>query len=276
MNRERSFPSFAAALVCLVGLGCGEVAPKAAPTAPNPPSETPPPSPTTPTTPPDTARGDTVTPADTSGPSTTDTGPTPVPAQLVLSPIRDALLSQLNPDLNYGDRIELSGGTWTASGTSYSIRSLIAFDLSALPADAADVVGHLDLYAETTARLYGQGIYNNEPPGHSTLTAPNAFRLRRTLDPWDEATVTWNTQPSADPASSVWQPSSNAPDQDYLQIDVTPPIVDAIAAGATEVSLRLHQDVEVEYGEVTFATSDHTDPALHPVLTLDYVVPGTP
>jgi hypothetical protein len=121
--------------------------------------------------------------------------------------------------------------------------------------------------------MYGQGLYNNEVPGHSTLTSSNAFRIRRTLDAWDEATVTWNTQPAADPGASVLQPSSTAPDQDYLQIDVTGLIGDALAAGSTEAGFLLHLDAETYYAEVTFASADHTDAGLHPRLIIDYLVP---
>jgi hypothetical protein len=252
-------------LVCLVG--CTEVSLVPDDTKSTEPSSTPTPTPT------ETSWPDPETPT-TEASGTGDTGVPLVPAQLVRAPSRDAFVLESAPDSNYGTRIELTAGTWTSSGVPYSLRSFIAFDLGALPAEATDVVAHLDLYAETTSTLYGQGVFNSEPPGHSTLSAPNTFRLRRALDPWDEATVTWNTQPSGDPSLSVGQPSSVAPDQDYLQIDVTALVVDAIAAGETEASLLLHQQTEAHYGEVTFATSDHTDPALHPVLTLDYLVPA--
>lgn len=273
MNLACLRSSFIIGLVCLAGVGCNEIAL----VTNGKDTTTPPTSPTTDlpdTTTPDPTTVDETGDSGTTGPGTTDTGVPMVPGQLVLGPSQDALVVQNNPDVNYGDWIELSAGTWTASGIPYSIRSLFAFDLAALPVDATDVVAHLDLYAETTSRMYGQGVFNGEPPGHSTLTASNAFRLRRTLDPWDETTVTWNTQPAVDPVVSVWQASSTAPDQDYLQIDVTPLVLDAIAAGETEASWVLHQAVEVHYGEVTFATGDHTDPALHPRLTLDYGVPA--
>ncbi len=234
------------------------------------------PSVTDDTTPPaDTdAEQDSAGPADTA--DTAAPGPALVAGQLVLTPSRDALLSELNPDLNYGTRIEMSGGTWTASGVPYTLRSLVAFDLISLPADATDVVAHLDLYAETTAPLYGQGIFNGEPLGHSNLSAPNAFVLQRTIFPWEELTVTWNTQPAVDKAVSVSQPSSKAPTDNYLQIDVTPLVTAALAAGETAASMRLQQEVEVHYGQVTFAAREHTDVALHPVLTVDYMVPAVP
>ncbi|MEZ4242030.1 MAG: DNRLRE domain-containing protein [Myxococcota bacterium] len=226
-------------------------------------------SPTTPTTP--TPTIDTATTTTTP----TDTGTrTGTPEQQVLAPIRDAMVIENRPTTNYGERIELSCGAWTEGGVPYTVRGLVAFDLSGLPPDAFGIVATLDLYAETTSRMYGQGITNSLPPGHSNLSSSNAWRIRRTLDPWDELTVTWSNQPAADGNAVVQEPGTSLSDLDYLGIDVSGLVADALAAGDGEASFLLHLANESYYAEVTFGSGDHSDPALHPVLTLDYLVPG--
>ena len=197
---------------------------------------------------------------------TGDTGTAPVPEELSVRASRDALLLERDPDDNFGHRIEFSSGAWTWSHVPYRVWSVVAFELSDVPADAVDVVAVLDLYAETTSSLYLQ-------VGHSPLTVSNASYLRRTLDPWEETTVTWNTRPGVTTDGEVLLPMSNTFDEDYLGIVVTEMVNDALASGLTEIGFMLQLEREEPYAELMFASSDHDEPLHHPRLRVRYQEP---
>ncbi|MBD3399975.1 MAG: DNRLRE domain-containing protein [Candidatus Coatesbacteria bacterium] len=104
----------------------------------------------------------------------------------------DTYVYRATPDDNYGNE----AGMYVSSTTQCEDVTLLAFDLSALPAGGAVRSAWLELYLTTV----------NEP-------APVLLEL--VSEPWDEETVTWNTRPAyddtfqaaADPqADSWWDP----------------------------------------------------------------------
>ncbi|MEZ4921034.1 MAG: DNRLRE domain-containing protein [Saprospiraceae bacterium] len=122
---------------------------------------------------------------------------------VVLNPtttdIDDATIVLLSPDVNYGDDDELSVYTWTHNGELNKTRSLLRFDMSAIPAEAEILDATLILY------------FNTVSTNGSQHSGENNYYIQRVVSPWDEETVTWNSQPFTTQLNRVEVPEPPTP-----------------------------------------------------------------
>ena len=113
---------------------------------------------------------------------------------------------------NFGDVNQLPVTSWTFSSTPGTIRSLVQFDYSQIPAGAQILNAELSLYAIDSQVGHGQ---------HSTLSGSNSAWIERITSPWNESTVSWNTQPATTTLNRVALTASVSQTQNYTGIDVT-------------------------------------------------------
>lgn len=159
---------------------------------------------------------------------------------------------------NYGNYVGLHAIAWTNSGAQSDVRSLLRFQLELLPEGAEIIDARLSLYHDNES---------NELQ-HSSLSGPNTALLRRVIEPWEEQTVIWATQPSTTSADEVVIPATTSPTQDVLDVDVTQLVIAMIENGNFGFMLRL-QD-ESYYRRMVFASSDHPNRDLHPKLVVTH------
>ncbi len=157
---------------------------------------------------------------------------------------------------NYGNADHMHINAWTWSGQVVRFRSLLAFDLQQIPANAEIV--RADLY-----------LYHHPGQPHNPLTGSNACRVNRITSSWDEQSVTWNNQPSVSTANEAYIPGSTSSSQDF-QVDVTALVQDMISDPAASHGFAIRLETEATFRQMTFATSDHIDPSLHPRLVITY------
>jgi hypothetical protein len=180
----------------------------------------------------------------------------------------DAILHGLpdEADNNYGDNAQFAADAWTFSGNPGVVRSIINFDLSAIPAGSTIISAELSLYAWDTNTAFGQ---------HSTLSGPNDCWLQRVTSSWNESTVDWNTQPTTTATNQVSLPASVSATQDYLSIDIAAMIQDMVDNPGTSFGFMLRLQDETYYRRMNFASSDHPNAALHPKLVICYSLDST-
>lgn len=174
---------------------------------------------------------------------------------------KDALLHGLSSEANtnFSSNNQLSANTWTYNGPVGTVRSVLEFDLSGVPAGSTITSAELSLY----------GIGDNSGfGGHSTLSGSNEAWIQRVTSVWDEATVTWNNQPSVSVVNQVPLAASVGLDDDYIDVDVTALTQDMLNSGNFGYMIRLQ--TEDYYRRLNFASSDHTDPLMHPKLKVCY------
>ncbi len=177
---------------------------------------------------------------------------------------KNALLVSSSPDLARPDFAEFGVNAWTNGGVPLYFRSLIEFDLSAIPAEANIVEATLNLY-------YAPGGTGE----HANTMGSNESLLMRVTESWDKTTVTWNNQPTTTSDNQVLIPNSINPTQDYLGIDVSQLIRDAKQLGNYGFLLKLA--TEQHYRRLTFASGDYADDTKHPELIVKYTTEaGTP
>ena len=188
--------------------------------------------------------------------------------QLVLQPDadkgKDALFSSGGPTTKYGNIEDLFISThisWTIS------RVAIQFDLSSIPENATIQQANLYLYFNPTS-IYLDLNRNNT--GHLGY---NDFLVQRATTPWDESTVTWDTQPQSTSTNQIHVPFATSKTQNYI-IDVTQLIQEMVSNPANNYGFFLRHLGEnpVEEKYTFLASSDHPNSALHPKLEVRYVV----
>ncbi len=182
-------------------------------------------------------------------------------ATVILQPLaadaKDAEIWSLEPTTNFGDYPELKANAWTWSGLNGIQRALLYFDLSSIPADAVIVSAQLSLYAE-------------DSPDTQFHSGDNDSWLKRITSPWEEFSVTWNTQPSTTSIHQADLPQSSAPYQDYLNINVKNLVKDMINDPGGNFGFMLQLQNESPYRRLTFRSSDQDEPSENPKLVITY------
>ncbi|WP_170299169.1 DNRLRE domain-containing protein [Larkinella terrae] len=180
---------------------------------------------------------------------------------------KDALFSSGSPTIVYGNVQDLffSAVDNTIPIVSRAIsRSAVQFDLSSIPENSVIQEAHLFLYFNPTSPYLSLGGNNT---GH---VGDNAFFIQKTTTPWDESTVTWETQPQSTTVNQVSVPAASSPTQDYV-IDVTKIVQDMVNNKATDYGFFMRHQIETPEKVTFIASSDHPNAALHPKLEVNYV-----
>ncbi len=157
------------------------------------------------------------------------------------------------------DGTEFIANAWTWNGVPGNGRSAIEFDLSDIP-NNADVL-HADLFLFAAM---------NPPSGnHSNRDGSNTALLQRITSDWTENTLIWQNQPSTTTDNEVIIPASSDPLQNY-QIDITRLVEDIIEDGKPNYGFMFRLVNENYYRRMNFATSNHPDTTLHPILIVEF------
>lgn len=164
----------------------------------------------------------------------------------------------LSPDSNSTD---LGADQWTCGGAPCELRSLLHFDLSALPTNSIIQYAKLSLFSNP------QQSNGNVALGPMYGTS-NACELLKITSPWQLANITWNNQPSYTSTDVVLLNQSLTNNQDYLNIDVTNLVQDWINQPASNFGWMMKMVSQTYYNSMIFCSSDFADPAKRPILEI--------
>ena len=192
------------------------------------------------------------------------------PLKLVLQPGpeagKDAMISNLQPDQNFGDHkyfeaTFLSEPVLTVMRLN---RSLIFFNLNQLPKSATIRKVMLRLSCEVPV------------PFDSTLLA-NTGRftggvLQQVTEPWDEYKVTWNNQPASTELNQVLV-YPFVRNVNFIELDVTRLFVPVNVTDMPNHGIKFKLIPENSFPGFRFASSDHPNIALRPMLIIYYTLP---
>ena len=134
---------------------------------------------------------------------------------------KDALLSLLNTDKNYGNSEDIHLYGWTVSGQFVTHHILIDFDLSSLPEGSNIDRALISLYYNPSS--FYQMSY------HPHNSGDNSFTVSKITESWDEMSVTWNNAPSASEVNQVHVENRPGNTVNYDNIDITDLIKDKYA-----------------------------------------------
>ena len=168
---------------------------------------------------------------------------------------KDAEIYDQAPNNNYGNGAE----TWVSSVSNDTTRTLLRFNMDAIPAGA---------------RILGATLSLDRQSGSGADQPVSAHRIR---NPWSEDSVTWNSRETG----TNWDTAGG--DFDSMAVATTPvgPVnqryewsITPLAQGWVDGSypnygVALVAAIAGMAGE-RFYTSDHADPTRHPRLTITY------
>jgi len=197
--------------------------------------------------------------------------PPPVSSALP-SPAHTIVLSPSNNPYEFGlglyngkdwsnaTSIEEPLAAWTIGGIPVTLRDIVKFDLSSIPANAT--IGKADLF------LFSDTIPQNGNLVDANFGNNNAFVVQQVAKAWDPPTLTWFNQPQGLTDNQVIIPSTKSP---FLTADVNVKnIVTSMLANNTNYGFRLMLQNEVIYTSRIFCSSYYADSTRHPRLVIGY------
>jgi hypothetical protein len=148
-----------------------------------------------------------------------------------------------------GNRPDLPIEAWTNGGGAFTVRGLVKFDLSSIPANATIVSANLYLYSYPSPTLNGNFTDAN-------FGTNNVLLVRQVTSNWTPGTTNWFNQPSTATTNEVIVPQANQPVQD-LNLDVTS-MVGSMISGNANYGFFLQLQTEATYNSRIFVASFNT------------------
>lgn len=180
-----------------------------------------------------------------------------------------ATIDSISPaDMNFANDTVLwmKDWTWNAIGRSGgTVRSLLCFTgLDSIPQNATIL--------SATLRLYGTNADRNTSyPGAPSGFYANTVVVQQVIYPWDENTVTWNTQPTTTTANQFTLPQSTSEYNWNCSVSNSNLVamVQSMVSG-NNYGFLLKLQNEAHYRNLAFSSSDCSDSTLWPELEVTY------
>jgi len=164
---------------------------------------------------------------------------------------KDAEIRQTRPDTNFGTATAMYVNSGSFAGINS--RALIEFPLNQIP------VGKII----TSARVYWML--------GDTIKYPKWHIYSRIIEPWDELTVTWNTQPNVTTENMARLLIPNVDGGDHADFDITALVKDAYNLRQPSLGLRIQCEIQDDPdGPNMFYVPREGEPQWRPYLVIQY------
>ena len=182
------------------------------------------------------------------------------PKTLTLQPSNNSKEGHTDTYTNMGGTgdTEMFIGSWTIGG-QVNWRQLLTFDFSQIPSNSTILSAELHLYAMPDPHG-GDGVN-----AHSGIA--NACYIERVTGAWNFTAMTWANHPTTIATNRAVIPQSISASEDAI-VDVSALVKDMLANGNYGFKLTLQN--EVYYNLRQYASSYHSNAALHPKLMITY------
>ena len=161
-------------------------------------------------------------------------------------------------DGNSGSIDQFKCLAWTIGGVPVYSRTLIRFDgLSVIPDGSSVLYAKLFLFGLSSSPIHlpeGNSYYPGSP---YNIYGPNGVNVQRIISPWDEGTVTWNTQPSSTTDDQSKIQASNAQWNYNASADVTKMVRYFLANPSANYGFLLSLINETPYHSMGFCSSEY-------------------
>ncbi len=175
-----------------------------------------------------------------------------------LIPSQTGLVNSDYPTTNYFHHPDFIALAWSSA----VFRSLIQFDFSVIPSNAAIDSSFLSLF------------WHPSGSGNAGHSGTNASYLQRVTSLWASNSVSWNNQPTISTTNEVSLSTSTLSNQNYPNINVLPLIQDMMSFGNNGILLRLQSETSAK--SMLFASLYNSDSTKLPKLKVCYhQIPGT-
>ncbi len=185
---------------------------------------------------------------------------------LSLQPANNPLELQIytynGQDVGYSGALDIPVAAWTVNSIPITIRELIKFDLSSIPANATIISANLYLYSYPAPTLNGNFVDANYGTNNTLL-------VQQVTANWSAATVKWSNQPATTTTNQVIVASTTQSQLD-LNLDVKKMIASMVSSSANYGFMLKLQNENI-YTSRLFVSSYNTAHATkHPKLVVVY------
>ena len=188
---------------------------------------------------------------------------------------KDAMISNLEPDKNFGDHkyFEATFLSESILTVMRSNRSLIWFNLNQLPKSA--IIRKVVLRLSYDIPIPFDSTYINTNTDPSTGIVWFGAVLQKILEPWEEYTVTWNTQPKTTELGQVYI-SPFIKNANFIDVDVTslyvPTAISTDMMDARNYGMFFKLWPTERFPGFRFASSDFPEAGMRPKLIIYYTL----
>jgi K319-like protein len=165
------------------------------------------------------------------------------------NPTEWTLALELNTNYTSIAQADIMAATWTRNSNLFTVRCLLKFDLSAIPANATIQSANLYLYSYPSPTLNGNFTDAN-------YGSNNSMFVQQVTSNWSPGTLTWSNQPSASTTNQVSVPTTTQSQLD-LNLDVTA-MVSSMVSGNANYGFLMKLQNEQTYTSRIFVSSHNT------------------
>jgi hypothetical protein len=183
---------------------------------------------------------------------------------------KDAMISNLDPDKNFGDYkyFEATFLTEPILTVMRSNRSLIFFNLDSLP--KSSIIQKVILRLSYDLPIPFDNTYVTDTYPAAGIIWYGGV-LQQIVEPWEEYKVTWNTQPKTTETNQVFIPPFIR-NTNFIDVDVTGLFVPATASILPNNGMLFRLWPTDKFPGFRFASSDFTESGMRPMLTIYYTL----
>jgi hypothetical protein len=186
---------------------------------------------------------------------------------------KDAMISNLNPEKNFGDHkyFEATFLSESILTVMRSNRSLIWFNPDSLPKSAVIKKVTLQLSYDLPIPFDSSYVTNTDP---NTGVAWYGGVLQQVIEPWEEYKVTWNTQPKTTELNQVYL-SPFVRNINFIEVDVTRLFVPSITTDPVNYlnyGMLFRLWPTDKFPGFRFASSDYPVATMRPKLSIYYTI----
>ena len=178
------------------------------------------------------------------------------------NPFEMQLITYNGQDVGYAGGIDIPVCAWTINSIPITLRELIKFDLSSIPANATIVSANLYLYSYPAPTVNGNFVDAN-------YGTNNTLFVQQVVANWAPTTVKWSNQPATTTTSQVIVPSTTQSQLD-LNLDVKNMVSSMVSSNANHGFMLKLQNEAIYTSRIFVSSYNTTHTSKYPKLVVVY------
>ena len=178
------------------------------------------------------------------------------------NPLEFQILTYNGQDVGVTDRPDIPVCAWTINSIPITVRELIKFDLSSIPANATIVSANLYLYSYPAPTVNGNFVDAN-------YGTNNTLFVQQVVSNWSPTTVKWSNQPATTTTNQVIAASTTQSQLD-LNLDVKNMVASMVSSSANYGFMLKLQNENIYTSRIFVSSYNTTHTTKYPKLVVVY------
>ena len=178
------------------------------------------------------------------------------------NPLEVQLLTYNGQDVGYVGGIDIPVCAWTINSIPITVRELIKFDLSSIPANATIISANLYLYSYPAPTVNGNFVDAN-------YGTNNTLFVQQVVSNWSPISVKWSNQPTTTTANQVVAASTTQSQLD-LNLDVKNMVSSMVSSNSNHGFMLKLQNENIYTSRIFVSSYNTTHITKYPKLVVVY------